>query len=164
MDFIFPLYSLGINLLMPQSRPDSNVRPSKPEVFTLTTQSSREFVLAQFGETSWLQWLDSVFQNIASISWDDSGNISLIDFENRPKCKLSRGAVAQSVERPSKGPGSLPLFWREFKARPRNKVVGKIVHCKINPCCANCVQNADKSSRIGGKNTSWSVFPNFWSP
>ena len=66
MDFISSLYSLGINILLLQSRPDSNVRPSKPEVFTLTTQSSPEFVLDQFGENFLAAMIElRVFQRIA---------------------------------------------------------------------------------------------------
>ena len=46
-------------------------------------------------------------------------------------CSSRCGEVAQSVERPSKGPVSVQIYWCEFESRPRHKVVGKNVENKI---------------------------------
>ena len=66
--------------------------------------------------------------SIRSVLCDQSGfmtrSLFYVDF-------LSRGTV-ESVERPSKGPGSVELYWRGFGSRPQHKVVGKSQPCTVH--------------------------------
>ena len=68
----------------------------------------------------------------------------LASFLGNDKVRLD-GVVAQSVERPTKGPaGSVQFYWRGFKTRPSLKVVGKIY-----PSRAIWLTARELSARIG---------------
>ena len=61
------------------------------------------------------------------------------------------GAVAQSIERPSRVPGRCnSTDWRGFEPRPQHKLVGKIVN-KNNPSRAICEWITDIQERVWEK-------------
>ena len=68
-----------------------------------------------------------------------------------PRTETCRGAVAQSVEHPSKGIGSVQFYWlmrHGFESRPRHKVVGK-----LNP--SRAIWRQTTTTTLGLKSADW---------